>query len=301
VLVKGEIVMGKTEKKICTICHKEQSVGNFYNVNSRLFLDKKTPYCKSCIREQINEGDINSLLNVLREIDRPYIEQIWDKATESKNNTVGEYFKMLNSLAQYRDLTWNQGDKQDVGQVSLEVVHNNQSDEQPINSIQTENGIIEIDGEIKSRWMGYSPEEMLKMEAFYQSMIRSYDISTPTHKQQLKLMCMLNLKMNTALENDDFKAFQAYHSQYEKILQSSGFRPIDRKSSDEATGIRSFSQVFEEVEKNGFIEPYPYQEKQDIIDMTIMYMSNYTRKLLNMQGLSEPQKDTPKVDEGADE
>ena len=89
--------------------------------------------------------------------------------------------------------------------------------------------------------------------------------------------------------------FSKMHKEYQSSLQSSGLRPIDKVGGAEASGMRSFSQIFEEIEKDGFIVPAPIEEKQDIVDRTIQYIMNYTLKLLNQQALVEPPIDTPKV------
>jgi hypothetical protein len=145
---------------------------------------------------------------------------------------------------------------------------------------------------------GYGEQDLFQLEQFFVDMDNGNSITTPQHKEQLKLLCKVNLEQNKALEEKRFGEFKTLNGQYNKILQDSGFRPIDTKVGGESVGIRTFSQIWEEIEKDGFIEPYPYEEKQDIIDKTIMYMGNYTRKLLNMQSMSEPPDDTPLVDEG---
>ena len=86
------------------------------------------------------------------------------------------------------------------------------------------------------------------------------------------------------------------HSEYQKLLQSSGLRPIDKLGEQKPWDERSFSQIFEEIEKDGFIKPAPIKENQDIVDKTIQYIMNYTLKLLNQQILTEPPIDTPKID-----
>ena len=103
---------------------------------------------------------------------------------------------------------------------------------------------------------------------------------------------------NKALEEGYVNDFKNLNTQFNKLMETSGLRPIDRKSGGESVGIRTFSQIWEEIEKEGFIEPSSHQESQDIIDKTIMYMGNYTRKLVNMQSMSQPPEDTPKVDVG---
>jgi hypothetical protein len=103
----------------------------------------------------------------------------------------------------------------------------------------------------------------------------------------------LNILVDRALKDQDWKTFETLNKQLTSVLKDAGFRPIDRVSGSESSGIRSFSQIFEEVEKDGFIVPAPLDVHQDIVDRTIMYLVNYQRKLLNMGALDSPPDDTP--------
>jgi hypothetical protein len=106
--------------------------------------------------------------------------------------------------------------------------------------------------------------------------------------------------MDRCLEANDISGFAKLHDQYQKLLQSTGFRPIDKNSLSNQSGIKTFSQIFESVEKEGFIKPASIEENQDIVDRTIMYILNYTRKLVGVQKLEFPPLDTPKINEMMD-
>lgn len=73
-------------KKICTKCHKEKPLTDYYISKSPLFsLDERVPLCKECVIDNsLNEdGTINELeLNrILRKIDKPYYKDLIESAT----------------------------------------------------------------------------------------------------------------------------------------------------------------------------------------------------------------------------
>lgn len=73
-------------KKICTKCHKEKTLTDYYISKSPLFsLDERVPLCKECVIDNsLNEdGTINELeLNrILRKIDKPYYKDLIESAT----------------------------------------------------------------------------------------------------------------------------------------------------------------------------------------------------------------------------
>ena len=151
--------------------------------------------------------------------------------------------------------------------------------------------------QMRNRWGDeYTDEEIQDLDKFYIDMHMTHSIVTPQHEKALIMICKLQHKMDKYLDSEDMASFSKLHGEYKKLLQSSGLRPIDKIGGDEATGMRSFSQIFEEVERDGYIKPAPIKENQDIVDKTIQYIMNYTLKLLNQQSLIEPPVDTPRVD-----
>lgn len=285
------------EKKKCNKCARSISPLQFYNSNSNLFSDGKVPFCKPCLKDMMPEDDLDSVKGVLRQIDKPFLIEVWKKAQSSKNNTIGEYFRAMNSLHQYRELTWvdsiHYDEEDNVVDREIAKAQAEQSTELDIDEVQTELGVIKVTKEMKSKWGNYPNRDIIEMEKLFKEMERANDISTPQHKRQLFFYCKLTVLMDKALEEGDFAGYEKLSRQFDTLTKSSGFRPIDKK--DTSNGIRTFSQVYEEIEKDGFIEPFPIMERQDIVDRTIQYILNYQLKLLNTEQLPSPPDDTPKL------
>ena len=268
------------DKKMCLKFLKEKNPErDFYKSYSKWHGDGLLPYCKTCLKENLNEDDINSIREVMRILDRPYFHEAWEKAKKSKSDTLGKYLKDI--ALNFKEETYDHSDF--INNANVRVYEEHLKDN-------------EINDDLTLKWgSGYTPLEIQQLEKFYDDMIRANDISTPQHKAQLELLCKVYLEQNKALAEKRFGDFKNLNSQYNQILRDSGFRPIDKQGGGESVGIRTFSQIWEEIERDGFIKPAPIEENQDIVDKTIMYMANYTRKLLNLQSLESPPDDTPKV------
>lgn len=296
------------EKKTCNKCKRSIGLLQFYNTNSELFSDGKLPFCKACLKDMMPEDDIDAVKSVLRQIDKPFLIEMWKKAVANKNHTIGEYFRAINSLHQYRDLTWDDSIHYDKEEsiVDREISKAEVESVEDIDEVNTEHGVIKVTKEIKSKWGNYSNRDIIEMEKLFKEMERANDISSPQHKKDLHFYCKLSILADKALDEGDFGGYEKLSRQLDTLKKSAGFRPIDRLSGSESSGVRSFSQVYEEIEKDGFIEPYPITARQDIVDRTIMYMLNYQLKLHNKEQLSKPPQDTPKLkddeilDEGGD-
>lgn len=284
------------EKKKCLgKCGRNIGLVQFYNTNSPLFVDGKVPFCKRCLKDMMDEKDLDSVKAVLRQIDKPFLIEVWKKAQSSKNDTIGEYFRQVNSLPQYRDLTWDNSIHYEKASIVDNMMNEAGVNVEDVDKISTEHGEIEVSQELRNKWGNYSNRDILVMEKTWKDMERANDVSSPQHKKDLHFYCKLSMLADKALDEGDFSGYEKLSRQLDNLKKSAGFRPIDRLSGSESSGIRSFSQVYEEVEKDGFIEPYPIQERQDIVDRTIQYLLNYQLKLLNQEQLSSPPPDTPKL------
>jgi hypothetical protein len=276
--------MTKTKRKMCVSCETPKVLNSFYSTSSKMFSDGKVPICKPCILEQIDESDLNSVKRILRQIDKPFIHMVWESASRSEKDTFGSYMKMINSLPQYKNMTYDD---------SIERTETNDvEDEDDFTEMSTEDGVITVTSDIKMKFgSGYKNEEYLKMEKFYKDMMASHEIHSPQHKEMLVEICKVNIEKDRALKDRNVGDYKKLSDAFKVLIADAGFRPADRVSGSEATGIRTFSQIFEEIEKDGFIEPVPLDIHEDVLDRTIMYLSNYTRRLLNMDVLTTPQDD----------
>lgn len=278
------------EEHFCIGCNQKHRKSQFYVSYNKLH-NGVYPYCKKFIKETVTNDDgsinIDKLQDILRQIDAPFLIDYWHISVDSGGDIVGQYFKNL-KLKQNRDLTWKN---------SMFAPDDDDEGANCNNYNTVNNDDFNITPEMLYRWgENYNKSELMYLEKFYNDMHMTHTIVTPQHEKALIMICKLQLKMDRCLESDDMVGFSKAHSEYQKLLQSSGLRPIDKLGGAEASGMKSFSQIFEEIEKDGFIKPAPIKENQDIVDKTIQYIMNYTLKLLNQQILTEPPIDTPKVD-----
>lgn len=276
-----------TIKKKCVSCGKEKATMYFYKVDSPLFPDGMLNTCRDCIRETIDPNDLNDVVAFLRQIDKPFIEKYWNEALNSKNNPIGEYMRMINSLPQLKGKTFDDSDRvEGLGTVN-EIVSSKMSDE-----IETESGEkIKFDESLINKWgLGYTKHEYLKLEKFYQDMLMSYEVETANHKQMLMQLAKLSLDMDKLLMQKDYSNYEKVHKVYDSLLKSAGFRPIDRRNGSESTGLFSFSQVWAEIEKEGFIPPKMIDYPPDDIDYMLLYYIQFVQRLVGKSVSTEPPK-----------
>lgn len=278
-------------KKVCShenhVGNREKSVSYFFKVDSPLFPDGMINICRDCVRREVDVEDIESVIGFLRQIDKPFVEKIWNEAVNSGKHPLGEYIRKINSLQQLKGKTFNDSDgMQGIGK-SIDL----QSARTP-DSIMTIKGVIEYSDELVDKWgIGYKKHEYLQMEKFYVDMKETHEINTAIHIDILKQLSYLSVERDRLRQAGDWGNYNKLSDTMEKMTKSAGFRPVDRQGLDDATGIRSFSQIFEEVEKRGFRKPPVIEFEEDIVDAMIVALANYYNRLVGRQILAELPED----------
>lgn len=287
----GSSYMSENNIYYCVGCGEIHPENSFYkskmsdHANGRLF------YCKDYLKARCYKanGDIDEELfvNYLRQLNVAFLPDLLEASIESGKDIIGAYFAKYNGLNQYKGMSWDDG-------VSLEDIAEEEAEEEELNSLQLDDFVV-TPMMIKRWGSSYSKKDIRNLETFYGDMHKAHSITTPTHERALITLCRLQLKMDAYLDGDEMTEFSKVHKEYQSVLASSGFRPIDNKGGSEQQGMKSFSQMSEMVERDGFVKPKKTKATQDIVDWTITYMNNYTLKLLNKPVLTSPPEDTPKV------
>lgn len=290
--------MAKDNKKKCIKCTDMKNVEKDFYADltpNSINADKRVTVCKQCLWSMTNPKDLDSVKDALKIINRPFINHLWDSTIEeSKNKNEDSAFKwyMKNlQMRQYRHLTWEDSIfKSKVNNEDSEVYIDDEDD-------------FFVTADLIKKWgRNFQSDDYYKLEDFYNKMMISNKIESPQDETYLKKLSMISLKMDKELEEGNYAQVKQLGDLFSKYMADSKFRAMDQTDASKTGGLRTFSQIYAEVEKDGFIPPWEeYQRtkglKQDIVDKTIMYILNYTLKLNKVSQLTSPPSDTPKIDE----
>lgn len=270
-------------KKECTSCNKNKSESFFYKVDSPLFPDGRLNTCRDCLREQVDVTNLEEVIGFLRQIDKPFVENYWNEAVQSGKHPLGEYVRKINSLAQVVKKDFNNSDGiEGVGKVDLT------SAKMPDEIENVRGEVIVYTDDLVTKWgTGYKKHEYLKIEKFYQDMRLTHEIQTPVHVQKLMELAHLTIEQQRLRQERDMTNYVKLAKAIDDMEKSAGFRPVDRQGLDDATGMKSFSQIFEEVEKRGFRKPPAVKFDDDVVDMILISLFNYYNRLVGKHILAE--------------
>ncbi len=293
---KAKALIKSQNRKTCDNCGRELALTNYYNTNSVLSVDGKTNICKKCLKSMIDYNNIETIYKILQLLDIPFIYSYWRSAVESNpENPWNVYIRIANSkMNEFKKGTWKDSkfEPDSINPVKLNM-------DLIVDAISN----FKVTTDMVERWGKQdSPEDYLKLESFYNDMEISNNIESEQDRVYLRKLAIISLKMDRELEEGNYDEATKLGNLFSKYMADSKFRAIDKTDADRAGGIRRFSDIYAEVEKDGFIPPWEYYRKingakQDIIDKTIMYLLNFNLKFNKVDKLITPPIDTPRIED----
>lgn len=271
-------VSNKKDLKECLKCGNEKNVNHhFYKSNSANHKDGKFPICKDCLKENLKFADgsyqenIDSVKNVLLEMNRPFLFDVWESSMEEAKRTnkdiFGLYIKNIN--LNHRTKTWNDSE--------FELNKNNDSQQK----IKKEK--IHIDEKLIDKWgIGYSEDEYRAFVQKYNLLKNNYQEKTAMHTEALLTYIRYRVKEEMATAQNDMKAAKEWGQLAQKAAQDAKINPSQLSKSDLSDGLDTFGQLVRSVEQAVDIIPIlpKFKERpQDKVDFTIWCYINYVRDL----------------------
>lgn len=290
--------IAKQEDMYCTHCGKFKKEDEFYksfSCSNKHF--GRMTVCINCIVKMYddlfleNDSQRMSIFVLCSELNLPYIDNVCQASIDGKAHTIRGYITKLNSLPQYKGMTFKDGESL----VSkIDQTRETNKDLVEMKTFDKEEGII--------RWGNtWNEYELSKLESFYHAMMAKNRIETPQDEDYLKKLAMLSLKIDEAIISGESTKAKSMGDLYSKYMQDAKFRAQDMTDADKQGGIRTFSQIYAEVERDDFIPPWEkfanmFGVKQDLVDKTIMHYMNFIMRFNKAERLAEPPNDTPTVD-----
>lgn len=110
--------------------------------------------------------------------------------------------------------------------------------------------------------------------------MQSFDIQDADTMNTLILICKTDLKMNQALDTADIEGYQKLSKVSNDLRKSAKFTAAQNKEQN-SDFVDSVGELVAYCEKNGGIIPkYEITTPQDVIDVVIQDLKNYTKDLI---------------------
>lgn len=281
----------------CTACGKFKPKRDFFVSHKEMYaINGVIPYCKICLKNMCNnqygEIDKDKFLQMLRTIDRPYIDNVWNKViAKGGENIVGNYLKSIN-LVQYRDTTWedsnfsilekekNQEEEKKEEAVETEPIAKKikpiQTEREKMKKFSVTDEIIGLFGS------GYTDEEYYHMWNKYKFLSANYTETTNMHTEALVTYIRYKVKEEIAIANNRPGDAKTWGDMAMRQAEKAKINPSQFSKADLQGGMNTIGEIAQAVEQNTNIIPILPQFKyrpNDAVDFCIWNYINYARDL----------------------
>lgn len=277
IVTKAQESQYKGMKFVCNKCGKNLAIESNYFKLTKNDLCRYAiyPICKKCLREEFekerfNNGDRMALRYILRRLDKPYIEEIVERAFErDKNDILGYTLKVLNGLSQYSNLCYDDSD------------------------FIKSKGITEVDNKMMSvvekeftdddwaRWTGYGlePADLKACNDYYIKIIDKYEFDSLNDEMAVEQLAVLNVKLKKAFKDDDTTAIEKLRKTISSIEADLN---ISAKQKKDDMGKDTFGNFIKMIENE---EPIPetrdeFKDVDKIWNLVKRYVVGYLPVML---------------------
>lgn len=304
-------------KKICSCCHKEKNMTDFYLSYSPMYsLDQRVPVCKECCKNSClnDDGTINfeKFKDLLRNIDKPLYYDLVSSAENSIKkedsyltdddikykgyDILSKYFTLI-AMRQDRSKSYSDSEKEGFMHTNnnrtinekkdiMNKIYNGSTileDELPIifkkEDFDITEDMISLFGE------GYTKSEYQKMYDKYEKLKLNYTLQTNIHQEALATYVRFKVKEEEATAKGNVDEAKKWYDAAQNAAEKAKLTPKQLTQSDLQGGINSFSEIFKAVEQAVDVIPILPRFKfrpNDALDFNIWCYINYARDL---QGL----------------
>jgi len=226
-------------------------------------------FCKDCIRKKIKPGDFESLYELLRILDIPFIQDVYDSVLsdrQSKDEFIDRYIREMETKEQYIGLTFEDS-----------------SYDSTVGTLREKSTKDSSSPKWSDEWQGeYTETELKYLNDYYEGLNNDFKIVTTNHKDYARKIAQASLSQARAYQkllNGEDGADQLYEKAtkiFDMLSKSAQFAESRRGASDVSLGC--FGKVFDAVEKHNWI-PKHVPDDDDMYDKLLKQFSNIERSL----------------------
>lgn len=226
--------MKNTAKKTCLKCGKEYAVSSFYSHRNPLINDK-FGFCKKCVKDYVDFNNMETLFDFLRTMDIPYLKDFWKQANESKNATIGTYFRSL-SLKQNSDLRFKDSDRLSGKTNDTELYDD-------------ENDTFDLTDSIIKRWgRNLELEDYMFLEEEFER-LGGLEVEDTIQERLFKNMAKTQLMAEKALQEGDTNKYEKMMKTLSVQMNDANIKPVQVKSASQDGGLSSWGEWVKLIEE----------------------------------------------------
>lgn len=256
------------KKKVCEKCELSKNIGEYYNGDKMFFPSGKISVCKSCALKIVEENGHEGLLGLLRMLNKPFYQDMY-------KNDVADYVRMMNSMPQYRNVTFTQSDSL-AELLSLSTIKRAKPKELTEDELR----------DSEDYWgIGNSEQEYLWLNTEYSDYLNRYEVDSKTLENLIREICLVQLDIRVARANkrDVKNELRAYND----LLTAANLKPV-QETGNLANESSSFGLLIKKWEDTRPIQDDTEWKKNDSIGEYLkVWFTGHLMRMFSLENKDE--------------
>lgn len=256
------------KKKICENCKGNKNIGEYYNADKMFFPSGKLHICKDCALKIVDENGHDGLLGLLRMINKPFYSELYKQ-------DVGDYIRMMNSMPQYRNVTFIQSDSL-VELTSPSSMKRAKPKELSAEDLK----------ESEDFWgIGYTESEYIWLNLEYGDYLDRYEVDGKTLENLIREICLVQLDIRVARANkrDVKNELKAYND----LLTAANLKPV-QETGAQSVDQESFGTLIKKWEDTRPIQDSEEWEKNDSVGKYLkVWFTGHLMRMFSLENKDE--------------
>lgn len=278
-------------KKICSKCESAKHPTEEYYMASDdlIFKDRRLPICKTCLIDIVDMNNVESVIEVLRKLDKPFIKEVYIACLDEKynNNPFGEYMRRV-GMPQHRELNYSNSVFGDKPKNDKEVTKPDISDIAALNKSRPSNLTEdELDELVNFFGEGYEEKDYIYLASEYDDYLNRYEVDSKTLENLIKEICLTQLDIRKKRAMGD-KVDQQQKT-LQDLLGSSNLKPV-QETGNQAVEQETFGTLIKRWEQERPV-PEPLESWYQENDVGKYLRVWFTGHLMRMFGVENDNED----------
>lgn len=281
----------KDDRKVCSKCKKNKRLSDYYVAASDVVhSDYKLGICTTCLVSIVDFESKNSVINTMREINRPFLIDMYNNALKSDSNSPFREYMRLIAMPQNRYLDFGSSVFGQDGENQFDV-------ENPSEDVVIDVSQDQMDHLVEFWGRGFSMEEYEFLQLEYERYLDSYRVDSRAleiifQEAAHQRLVIKRLREKGASADRELKTLQ-------DLLHSANVRPI-QETGAEASDQATFGTLIRQFEDERPI-PKPSPEWEDVDGIrkyiNVWFLGHLSRMLgINNETAEEYQEEISKYE-----
>jgi len=272
--------IAKTDNMYCSYCGKFKKETEFYMSTACIYRHfGKMPICINCLVKMYDEllmvlvSEKKSVYQICMELNIPFVENAYQASVDSTTHTIRGYITKMNSLPQYKGLTFKDSEPFGDNLSKSDIV---------VDEEYSSEKVTDVSQDMVDVWGNIPKQDILWMENEYIDWCRRYKVDTKSMELIVRQICHLSLSVRK--KNEQGMSTKNELDSIQKLMSDAALKPVQENSANGNGNITPMMWI-QKFENDKPISDEKLEEFKDIDGIWKLIRIFFVGHLCKMMGM----------------